>query len=168
MAENQDKQQKLYFNGINGDSGEYDLPPMNGEELFEVIQGESPAENLNELRFRHRQSTTTHLGVKEGIDPTKLEEAGWGIIFAHDADPAVKEALGELLDWRQEQAGEYFRIYEGSEGHRPDESKGRFLARHGAGPGPADALHRSGGSRWGWRPGRGWVGHGTVRNGVDQ
>ncbi len=131
--------QNLFFNGINGDTGEYDIPPMTGEELFGFIQGESRPENLNELRYRYRQAAAKHLGVKEGIDPTKLEEAGWGIIFAHDADPALREALSELIDLRREQTGEKFRIYEGAGGYRRGrDTKGKFLARHGAGPGPAD------------------------------
>ncbi|MGD8804269.1 MAG: C25 family cysteine peptidase [Chloroflexota bacterium] len=134
-------EQLLYFNGVNGDTGEYDLPPMTGEELFSFIRGEAPAENLNELRFRYQQATQQHLGVKEGIDPKDLAQAGWGVIFAHDADPAVKEALSDLLELRRKQANkerEYFKIYEGANGHRPGESKTKFLARQGAGPGPAD------------------------------
>lgn len=138
MTNDENVQELLFFNGINGASGEYDLPPMTGEELFGFIKGETPPENLSELRFRFERSTQKHLGVKEGVNVKKLEETGWGVIFASDADPAVKEALSELLDHRERQAGERFKIYEGPEGHRPDESKTKFLARHGAGPGPAD------------------------------
>ena len=72
---------KLVFNGINGATGDYGLPPMSGEELSEFIRGEATPENLNELRARHRAGTQQTLGVKEGIDPKKLDEAGWGIIF---------------------------------------------------------------------------------------
>jgi hypothetical protein len=128
----------LYFNGLNGESGTYDLPPMTGQELSSFIQGGKPPENLRELRFRYQQVTTRTLGVKEGVDPLKLGEAGWGVIFAHDADPAIKEALQELIDLRRAQAGNYFKIYDGPKGYRPDESKTDFLARHGAGPGPAN------------------------------
>ncbi len=128
----------LYFNGINGESGMLDLPPMTGQELAGFIQGQNPPANLNELRNRYRQATTKTLGVKEGVNPLKLEESGWGVIFAHDADPAVKAALKELIDLRRAQAGPYFKIYEGGDGYRPGESKTDFLARHGAGPGPAD------------------------------
>lgn len=78
-------------------------------------------------------------GVKEGIDATQLSQAGWGVIFAHDADPAIKEALWPLLELRREQAGPLFKIYEGAAGYRPGESKARFLTRHGAdAAGPAD------------------------------
>src|SRR5690606_78475 len=91
-----------------------------------------------ELRFRYRQQTAQHLGVREGIDATDLSQAGWGVIFAHDADPVIQEALSALIDLRREQAGEHFRLYAGADGYHPDEPKSKFLARHGAGPGPAD------------------------------
>lgn len=128
----------LCFNGINGATGDYGLPPMTGEELARLIQGEEAPENLKELRGRRQQEGEGHYGVKEGVDPRKLEEAGWGAIFAHDADPAVREALAPLLELRREQAGEHFRLYEGGDGYRRGEAKAKFLARHGAGPGPAD------------------------------
>jgi hypothetical protein len=133
-----DDQQLLYFNGVDGESGGYALPPMTGEDLSSFIQGESPPENLSELKDKERRRNQAVMGVKEGVDPKRLDESGWGVIFAHDADPAIKEALSELLNHRQAQAGEHFRLYEGGDGHRPKDSKGKWLARHGAGPGPAD------------------------------
>lgn len=129
----------LYFNGVNGDVGDYDLPPMTGEQLFGLIRGESTIENINELKFRNDQGSSEHFGVKEGIDPKKLDQSGWGIIFAHDADPAIEAALSELIQWRQEQAGNHFRLYTGPNGFRVGkDTKNGFLARNGAGPGPAD------------------------------
>lgn len=78
-------------------------------------------------------------GAKEGVDATQLSQAGWGVVFAHDADPAIKEALSPLLALRRRQAGPLFKVYEGGAGYRPGESKSRFLARHGAdAAGPAD------------------------------
>lgn len=81
-----------------------------------------------------------HEGAVEGVNPNKLEEAGWGVIFASNADPAIKEALKELLDWRREQAGKYYKEYSGDAGYQvgKQDSKRAFLKRHGAGPGPAD------------------------------
>ncbi|MBK9315432.1 MAG: toll/interleukin-1 receptor domain-containing protein [Acidobacteria bacterium] len=129
----------LHFNGINGATGEYGVPPMTGEELAGFIKGESAPENLAELKFRQQQATQTHYGVKEGVDPKKLDEAGWGVIFAHDAAPEIKEAMKPLLELRRGQSGERFRCYEGGNGYRVGkDNKNSFLARHGAGPGPAD------------------------------
>jgi len=133
------RNEDLVFNGINGASGDYLLPPMSPEELSRIIQGETlDEEHLRDLRNRYQTVIETHVGPIEGVDPTRLDESGWGVIFAYGADPAVREALRELLDLRREQAGERYREYTGADAYRPDESKSSFLARHGAGPGPAD------------------------------
>jgi subtilisin family serine protease len=124
----------LYFNGVNGDTGDYDLDPMSAERLFDVLRGVAPAENQKELEYRVQWETEEHLGVVEGIDPTKVEEAGWGVIFPADPEnrfvPAIKEALKPLLDLRRKQAGRFFRVYEGVSALRPGESKAEFLVRH--------------------------------------
>lgn len=133
-----DKDNLFFFNGINGESGDYALPPMTSADLSDFIQGLKSPDNLSELRDRYRQATARTLGVREGIDPLKLDQAGWGIIFPANAASEVKEALKPLIDLRREQAGKYFRLYDGGEGYRPGESKNDFLTRHGAGPGPAD------------------------------
>jgi len=39
---------------------------------------------------------------------------------------------------RRSQAGDTFRLYKGPDGYRPGETKSKWLARHGAGPGPAN------------------------------
>ena len=129
---------RLFFNGVDGDSGEYGLPPMAPAELVAFFKGDGKPENLSELRHRAALRGLQHLGVKEGVDPKCIDQTGWGLILPHDADPAVKEALTPLLDLRAAQAGSRFRIYEGPDGHRPGESKTSFLTRHKMGPGPVD------------------------------
>jgi Peptidase family C25 len=139
MTPRHHRDHRLTFNGVNGATGEYGLPRMTGEELARFLSGEAPPENLRELRSREEQREgTRHLGVMEGIDAKRLDQAGWGVIFTHGADPAVREALAPLLDLRREQAGDRFKIYEGSGGYQPGEAKGKFLARYGMGPGPAN------------------------------
>ncbi len=131
--------QTLFFNGINGDDGSYDLPPMTGEELAQFVRGESAPENLDELKARHERSKQEFFGVMEGVDPKDLSAAGWGVVFAHDADPAIEEALSELLALRKQQTGDLFRIYKGADGYRVGkDTKNSFLSRKGAGPGPVD------------------------------
>ena len=133
----------LVFNGINGASGEYLLPPMSAEQLSKLARGEQlDDEHLNELKWYNQYATQATMGVKEGVDPKNLAETGWGVIFAHDADPAVRDALSELLEHRRQQAAEQhehlYKEYGTEDAYRPGESKQDFLARHGAGPGPAD------------------------------
>ena len=134
----------LFINGVDGSSGQYLTPPLTLQDAAAFARGESVAPaHLTELKTRNHQSKLgAPLGVKEGVNPKRLEETGWGVIFAHNADPAIKEALGELLALRREQATQnresYYQEYVGVEAFRPNESKSDFLARHGAGPGPAD------------------------------
>ena len=146
--------QPLVFNGINAATGDYLLPPLPAEVIGQIARGEKLDQfHLDELRKRHeerrKQQDTENplLGVIPGVDPNKLEAAGWGVIFTHDASPAVREALLPLLDRRQAQAGQYFREFSrfvncrdcnGLCGYRTGESKSDFLARHRMGPGPAD------------------------------
>ncbi|MBD2199377.1 MULTISPECIES: hypothetical protein [Calothrix] len=137
--------EELYFNGIDGASGGYLLPPLTPEQVARIAQGEDfdPIE-ISELKKKdlHVKGLEPDFAPIEGVDPKNLAETGWGVIFAYNADPAIKEALKELLEHRQRQATKnydhYYQEYTGPRGYRPGESKNAFLARHGVGPGPAD------------------------------
>ena len=129
----------LYFNGIDGASGDYLIPPMSPEQLSEIIRGEPwDADHLQELRYWRQRTTQETLGPKEGVNPLDLAESGWGVIFAEDADPAVKEALGELLQHRRGQAGRLKECRYQEFVKKNSEDKKQFLARLGVGAGPAD------------------------------
>ncbi|HHB91437.1 MAG TPA: hypothetical protein ENK60_09040 [Anaerolineae bacterium] len=130
--------QPLVFNGVNAVTGDYSLPPMTPDRLAAFITGQTAIENLEELRQLRKRATQRVLGVVEGIDATDLAQAGWGVIFPADADPAIQEALQPLLDWRRAQAGDLFRMYQGPDGLRPGESRLAFMMRHGVGFGIAD------------------------------
>ena len=138
---------ELFFNGINAETGEYDFPPMDGKKLTGLLfdkddqekMAQAKPENFSELRAKWQGKQTASFGVVEGVEPEKLEQAGWGVIFAHDADPQIKEALSPLIQWREKCTGGLCRIYDGANGHRPDESKSNFLKRVGKkGPGPVN------------------------------
>jgi hypothetical protein len=136
MADPRPAADLLTFNGVNGATGEYGLPPMTAEELSRFLRGEEKPENLAELRFRAAKQDGCHFGVKEGVDSKRLDQAGWGMVFARDVEPAVREALAPLLALRREQAGDLFKVFETVAG----QGKAQFLARNGVGPGPAEPL----------------------------
>ena len=123
----------FYANGIDVDTGTYAVRPMDAEELEALIRGEKPPENITELEWRAERSVS--LGAKEGVDEKDLAQAGWAVIFAGGADPAVEAALEPLLALRREQAGARYHRYTFNVGQ---DTKDSFLARHGAAPGPAD------------------------------
>jgi hypothetical protein len=133
----------LFFNGIDGNSGSYLLPPLSAKQIASIASN-TPLDDAQtkELKWWHQRITEGHYGVKEGVDPKNLAEAGWGVIFAHDENPSVREAMSTLLEWRRSQATKlkenYYKEYIGPAGYRHGETKGEFLSRNGAGPGPAD------------------------------
>jgi DNA/RNA endonuclease G (NUC1) len=134
----------LYFNGIDAASGKYLLPPMSAEPIAQVARNEPiDPRHLKELIYWHQRTSQATLGPVQGVDPSKLEETGWGVIFHAQAQVGpLRDALRELLDLRHAQAARsnprFYREFSGPDGYRPGESKPDFLARHGAGPGPAD------------------------------
>ena len=91
--------ERLVFNGINGASGDYLLPPMTPQQVSQIARGEpQDPEHLRELKAWFQRTTQATLGPKEGVDPKNLAETGWGVIFAYEDRervPAIREALGE-------------------------------------------------------------------------
>jgi len=85
----------------------------------------------------------SYLGTVPWVDPTKLDEAGWGVIFPvemeDDRQEAIEAALAPLLAWRKGQAKALYRVFKGREGYRPGDNARTFLGRLGADPSqPAD------------------------------
>jgi hypothetical protein len=142
----------LFFNGIDGSSGDYLLLPQPAEVISAVARGEEI--DPEQLRFLKRwwdQASQAHFAPTSNVDPLDLGSAGWGVIFPDDVttESAVYKALAPLLSHRRAQAGReqahYYREFLGPQqtprapsAYRSGESKQQFLARHGAGPGPAD------------------------------
>lgn len=131
----------LAVNGIDGATGRPLLPDLTVDDVARIAQGFAPEpSHLSEMRFR-RDAGAAQFAVKEGVDPKDLAQAGWGVIFAEadgERTGAIREALDELLAHRRSQAGERYREYAGENGYKAGESKPKFLARQGAGPGPVD------------------------------
>lgn len=110
----------LIFNGVDGATGAYLTPPLTPDEIAAVAQARpldapgAPAQlpsadpselsHRQELKWRHQQATEAFFAPVEGGDPKYLDQASSGVDFAHDADHAVREALGDLLAHRQAQA----------------------------------------------------------------
>jgi hypothetical protein len=62
-----------------------------------------------------------------------LTQAGWCVLFASDADSAVKEALTPLIEWRRGQVGNerFFKIFEGPSGVTRNQSAANWTATRG-------------------------------------
>ena len=117
----------LTFSGLNG---------ATGKPLFQDLAAPELARRL-QTRWRSGKKLT-YRGPREGVDPQRLDSAGWGVVFLRDAGSAVRAAMEPLLARRREEAGDLYRELAGPSGFRPGESKWDFLERLGVGAGPTD------------------------------
>jgi hypothetical protein len=134
----------LYCNGIDAETGGYLFPPTTAGEIAAVAR----AELADRREVARLERWLERLGPRRRLyqagDHGDLARAGWGVVFAagDPAAPAVREALGELLAHRRNQAGRthesFYQEYAGERGYLRGESRLEFLARHGTGPGAVE------------------------------
>lgn len=124
----------LVFNGLDATTGEYLLPPLAPAQVSALAQGHALGDHeLAELKNRAFEINNPHAGVE--ADARDLAETGWGVIFSRDAGPEIRDALQPLLDLRQTQAGERFKVFPGPDCFQPEDTKESWLVRHKMGPG---------------------------------
>lgn len=141
----------LCFNGLNARTGSYLAPPLPAAAIAKIARGERlPPREMQDLQRRLRHSRNVQFGPAEGIDPKALDEAGWGLVLpfvepgsaAAQRQAAILEAMAPLIALRRTQAAakdeRFFRIFDGPNAWRPKDHKRKWLARQGAGPGPAN------------------------------
>jgi hypothetical protein len=140
---------QLHLNGINGATGDYLFPPMHAETFAAFVSGEKSKIDsglLDEVKAFWERLHEPDFAVIPGIDLRELSQTGWGVIFAHGTDPAVKEALKELLEHRRGQADRLFREFSNFSDrasrfdtpYEPPERKNRFLERNRVSPQTVD------------------------------
>jgi len=66
-------------------------------------------------------------------DPMDLTQTGWAVLLPSDVDPAIREALKPLLDWRRSRVNDdkLFKVFEGNAGVRPGQTAGSWAATKG-------------------------------------
>ena len=127
-------QESFEFNGLDGHTGR-PLLRLAEDELIRLARGEKiEPRYFKELSHWAELVSNQPFDVVHGVDLRLLHQTGWGVIWPHDLDPAIREALSPLLALRREQAGDLFRELS----FRPGEAPLDFMARHGVGPAPVD------------------------------
>ena len=130
--------QSLALNGINATTGEPLLAGVTLEQIgIQACDEQLTTAEIEDLRRRRAQLHEDHLDTKFEIDPRNLAESGWGVIFPEGRQGELKQALAPLLELRKSQAGSLRENRYRELVYQSGESKARFLARNGAGSGPA-------------------------------
>src|SRR4051812_6904596 len=121
---------RIFFNGIDGSTGKYLLPPMTAEQVKDLGLSTGAEPSAEDARARG--------AIFDCDDPSNLAETGWGVVYAPNTPDTIKAALSELLSHRHDLAADrqasYFQVFE----HQAGESASQFLERNGAGRGIAD------------------------------
>lgn len=123
----------LIFNGIDGLTGEYLVPPITAAEAVRIAQGRPPEGSLGTwLRAIVSVLRRPKLGLPMDVDPTNLSRAGWAIVFPFGISAEVKAAVQPLLDRRKSLVPpDRCKVLE----YRPGESMKKWLQRQGVAPG---------------------------------
>jgi hypothetical protein len=101
-------------------------------EILKLIRGHSREdEHLKDMKAV-AEGRKAHFGISGRVDYKKLNETGWGVIFAGEPEAWLLEALKPLLEWRKELAGPLYRECRGAKGYMTDDTKQSFLARNNA------------------------------------
>lgn len=133
------RESELVFNGVNATTGRPLVPALSPETIVRLACGEKwDLDHLADLKERNERIKEDDMDVAFGVDPRELAETGWGVIFPHDTPEPIREALKPLLKHRRAEATQIDERYYKELIYRPGESKPKFLARHGVGPGPID------------------------------
>jgi hypothetical protein len=76
-------------------------------------------------------------GIADGLNADDLSQAGWGIVFPTNMDAnekqAIRQALMPLLKLREQQAGQFFMIFDGPTGYRDGDNADAWVAQRGGG-----------------------------------
>jgi hypothetical protein len=129
--------QKIFLNGIDGVTGQYLVDPFDIDQVAAMVSRETRKPDLNKwLANIWRTISTPFLGLPLGVDPADPAQAGWGIVFLKDEDPAVKAALLPLIEHRQRQIGSdrIVKVLDVA----PNEEWDAWLGRHGVAPGSVE------------------------------
>lgn len=101
MAEDE----RIFVNGIDFETGDYAVRPLSAEQLVARIRGEPGTAKITAARDGALETFAVPLG---NLDD--LGDVGWGVVFSADCPAEVRDALKPLLDLRQRQAGDLFKV----------------------------------------------------------
>jgi hypothetical protein len=105
---------RIYFNGIDPDTGTYAVPPVSIDDLAKRVRARPGVETLTELHGEAPRS----FAVPFGQDLTNLADVGWAVVFPEDAPQEIRDALAPLVEHRRKQAGDLLKVLDYKKGEQ--------------------------------------------------
>lgn len=136
-VEEEEGEQKLYFNGACCEGG-YFTPPITVEDLMaRILEAgiDRPADWVLEQVREHPKGDPRRMPIEDIQRKWDLAETGWAVVLAPGLDWRVRRALSELLELREAQAtrGGVHRRFQIIDDCRPGESVLALLHRKRSG-----------------------------------
>jgi hypothetical protein len=104
----------LYVNGIDIETGQYAFRPRSIDDVAKQVLAHPGVGAFAELHAEAPRS----FALPFRMDPNKLNEAGWGIIFHEDTPQDVRTALDPLIAARRTQAGDRLKVLDYKKGEQ--------------------------------------------------
>ena len=91
----------IYLNGINPKTGEYLVPPVEADDLLDLVAGSDQGDQTGFQSYLHSKEAVA--GLPDGVDENDPAEAGWGVIFHENEDREIINAFQPLIEHRKTQ-----------------------------------------------------------------
>jgi hypothetical protein len=124
----------IYFNGINGATGKYLVPPRPVADIAGLARRDPPQapEQVGLLKRIANMLRRPFLALPFDVDPRALSQTGWAVVFATNTPAEVRTALQPLIDHRHAMMPpDRRKVLE----FQPGETMRQWLTRYGANPG---------------------------------
>jgi hypothetical protein len=120
----------VYVNGIDFDTGDYAFAPRSIDDIAKQVFEHPGTDAFGNTHGEKPRS----FALPFDMDPKKLDQSGWGVVFHAETPQKVRDALEPLMALRRTQAGERFKVLD----YRKGEQARDWYARHGVAPGALD------------------------------
>jgi len=117
----------VFFNGIDGETGQYAVAPRTIDELAELARTNPQTTPIAAVRS---ETDIRAFGLPPGVEHDEFDTTGWGVVFAENAAPDIRAALEPLLALRRKQTGALFKTLD----YKAGEQTRDWYARHGVAP----------------------------------
>lgn len=110
--------------GIHGRTGKRFHDPVAIDDLSRVLRDAQSGLSKAEVEAAKHASGERY-ALPFGASPEELSSVGWGVVYAPNTPPAVRDALKPLVEQRKSKSGRHFKEIE----YVPGETPGAFLTR---------------------------------------